>query len=228
MFQLAALYAILRARRGDSGPWLPAAAYFVGLSLGVKHTAVFVSFPLGLLILWQLRRQPRPWRLTAIMAVVFAASGLFWHARTYALTGNPFFPAEADRSVRTVPAMDGTRPSRATVHLTYPWHMHFNGDMVMEGPTRSPAGFFFLIFAPWWALLRRRRASPGERAVLFVLLIFYLYWAYVWGVAVRHRSGAVAGRAHADRWSPGPRPSAAPCADRGRADVLRPSRCCRR
>lgn len=182
LFQLAALYAALTAKQAGRREWLVAGAFFMGLSVGVKHTAVFVSFPVGLLLLWELRRRAQPLRLAAAMAAVFLAAGFFWHVRAYVLTGNPFYPAGAARSVSTTPAIDGTTPSRWTTHLLYPWYLHFDGVKVMESPSGSPAGFYFLFFAPLWALYRRRQASANEAAVLFVLLVFYLYWAYIWGV----------------------------------------------
>lgn len=181
MFQLAALYAVLRARSGSGSRWLVLGSAMLGLSFGVKHTTLFLALPLGLLMLWELRRVERPVRLALVMATVFLAAGFFWHARTFALTGNPLFPASIMRGVNTVPAIDGTRPSRWTVHLLYHWYAHFDGIKVMEGPTNSPAGFFLLLFWPLCLLVRGRR-SRAEAAMLFALLVFYLYWAYIWGV----------------------------------------------
>jgi hypothetical protein len=182
LFQLASVYALLRARRGDGPRWLTASAFFLGSSVGVKHTAIFLGFPLGLLLLWELHRQVRPVRLAASMALVFLLSGFFWHARTYVLTGNPLYPATAGRGAIPARAMDGTLPSRWTVYWTYPWYVHFDGRKVMELPSRSPAGFFFLFFTPLWLFYKRRRRSLGEGDILFALLLFYLYWAYIWGV----------------------------------------------
>lgn len=181
MFQLAALYAVLRARESREPRWLLLGSTMLGLSFGVKHTTLFLAIPLGLLLLWELRRAERPVRLASGMAALFLLAGFFWHARTYAMTGNPLFPAEIARGAKTVPAIDGTQPSRWTVHLRYPWYAHFDGIKVMEGPTDSPAGFYFLFFWPLWLLVRRRR-NRAENAVLFCLLLFYLYWAYIWGV----------------------------------------------
>lgn len=181
MFQLATLYAVLRVRESAEPRWFLLGSTMLGLSFGVKHTTLFLAIPLGLLLLWELRRSARPIRLACGMVLLFLAAGFFWHARTYALTGNPLFPAEIARGARTVPAIDGTRPSRWTVHALYPWYAHFDGIKVMEGPTDSPAGFYLLFFWPLWLLFRRRR-EPAENAVLFCLLVFYLYWAYIWGV----------------------------------------------
>lgn len=181
LFQLGALYCVLRARQGGAGRWLILGSAMLGLSFGVKHTALFLCIPLGLLMLWELRRAVKPFRLAVGMAAIFFSAGFFWHARTYAMTGNPLFPATADRGTLTVPAIDGTQPSRWTVHIQYPWYLHFDGIKVMEGPTNSPAGFFLLFFGPLWWMVRSRR-SAAEGAVLFALLVFYLYWAYIWGV----------------------------------------------
>lgn len=181
IFQLAALYAALRARADGGSRWLLLGSAMLGLSFGVKHTTLFLAIPIGLLMLWELRNVERPLRLIVAMASLFFLAGFFWHARTFVLTGNPLFPADITRGMSKVPAIDGTRPSRWTVHLLYPWYAHFDGIKVMEGPTDSPAGFFLLFFWPLWLLVRRRR-PPAEAAVLFSLAVFYLYWAYIWGV----------------------------------------------
>jgi hypothetical protein len=192
-FELAALYTVLRARRrpdeaarrpaaaAPSG-WLLLTAFFLGLSFGVKHVALFGAIPLALLLLDELRRRRGAMRLAALMVLVFAASGTFWHVRTFLLTGSPIYPARTDDTSRTVRALDGTRPSRWTVHLLYPWMAHFDGHKVMESPTANPLGFFFVFFAPAWLLARRREPARAERACLFFLALYYLYWAYIWGV----------------------------------------------
>lgn len=182
IFELAALYAVLRARDTGLGRWMVLAGLFLGLSFGIKHTALFAAIPLALLMLGPLWRSPRKVRVALLMAMVFAGSGLFWHARTYWLTGNPLYPAQGGNAARAVPAIDGTNPSRWTVHAMYPYWAHFDGHKVLESPTHNPLGFFFLFAAPAWLLVRRRSASSVERAVLFFVLIYYLYWAFIWGV----------------------------------------------
>jgi Dolichyl-phosphate-mannose-protein mannosyltransferase len=191
LFELAALYAVLRARKrsgaGDDGSvapaaWLLLAAFFLGLSFGVKHVALFGAIPLGLLLLDEIRRRRGALRLAALAALLLAASGAFWHARTYLLTGNPIYPARSNDASRAVRALDGSRPSRWTVHLLYPWIAHFDGHKVLESPTANPLGFFFVFFASAWAVMRRRERSREERACLFFIAIYYLYWAYIWGV----------------------------------------------
>jgi hypothetical protein len=190
-FELAALYAVLRARRRENGDepgrprtagWLFLAAFFLGLSFGIKHVALFGAIPLGLLLLDEIRRRRGALRLIVIVGLVFAASGTFWHARTYLLTGSAIYPARAYDASRTVRALDGSRPSRWTVHVLYPWIAHFDGRKVMESPTANPLGFFLVFFACGWALVRRRERSRAEAACLFFIVAYYLYWAYIWGV----------------------------------------------
>ena len=189
-FEMAAMYAVLRARKhenetarhGTAPGWLFLTAFFLGLSFGIKHVALFAAIPLGLLLLDEIRRRRGALRLAVVAALIFAASGTFWHVRTYLLTGSPIYPARSNDASRTVAALDGTRPSRWTVHLLYPWIAHFDGHKVMESPTANPLGFFFVFFASAWALMRRSKPSREERACLFFIAIYYLYWAYIWGV----------------------------------------------
>jgi hypothetical protein len=182
-FELAALYSVLRARQeSDKSPWLLLTAFFIGLSLGVKHVALFAVIPLGLLALGPWRRSPRRARLAVSMGLIVAGSGLFWHARTFLLTGSPIYPAPARQISHAVPALDGTRPSRWTAPVLYPWWAHFDGHKVMESPSANPLGFYFAFFAPVWLLARRRERSIAERSFLFFLLVYYLYWGYIGGV----------------------------------------------
>ncbi len=184
-FQLAALYAVLRALEGEDGRprgWLLLTAFFLGLSFGVKHVALFGAIPIGLLALNALRRQPRFLRLAASMALIFALSGLFWHARAYILKGNPVYPAGARLAARSLGGMDGTAVSRPLAYLVYPWYAHFKGHSVLESPSSNPLGFSLLFFAAVFLLVVRRKASSPERRCWFYLAVYYLYWVYVWGV----------------------------------------------
>ena len=52
--------------------------------------------------------------------------------------------------------------------------------MSFEGASNNPAGVFFVLFAPVWLLMRRRRASFAERTCLFFAVLSYLYWGYMW------------------------------------------------
>lgn len=186
-FELAALYAVLKARRAESDSaqperWMLAAACFLGWSFGVKHVALFGALGIGALMLELLRRRPRPVRWALILAAAFALSGLFWHARTYALTGNPIYPAGARHATTALAAVDGSNPPRWQAYWTYPWLAHFRGQTVIESPTQNPLGFYFVFFAAAWLLARRRRSSAAERACWVFLAVYYVYWVYVWGV----------------------------------------------
>jgi len=180
-FLLAALYCVLRAADGPT-EWLVLAAAFLGLSFGVKHVALFGAIPIGVLMLNLVRKRARPLLLAAVLACVFAVSGLFWHVRTYALTGSPIFPAGVKTATHAYPALDGTRPSRWAAHFLYPWTAHFDGHKVLESPTANPLGFYFVVFASCWALTRRAKLSRIDWSILVFLGLYYLYWVYIWGV----------------------------------------------
>ena len=180
-FVLSALYCVLRARERAQG-WLLLSAYFLGLSFGVKHVALFGAIPIGLLILYRVRQRSRSFRLAVVLAAVFIASGLFWHARTYALTGSPTYPAGVSTVGVSRGAVDGSQPSVWSRHLRYPWLAHFDGHKVLESPTANPLGFYFPFFCICWVLTRRREYTATDRAVLLFLALYYVYWIYVWGV----------------------------------------------
>ncbi len=180
-FILAALYSVLRALDGGRG-WLLLSAYFLGLSFGVKHVALFGAIPIGLLVLNCLRRQTRRWHLALALAAVFAVSGLFWHARTFALTGNAFYPAGAETAGKSLASVSGSRPSLWTRHVLYPWIAHFDGGEVLESPSANPLGFFLLFFSICWVLTRRRDYSTTDWSILLFVCLYYLYWVYIWGV----------------------------------------------
>ncbi len=184
-FQLAALYAVLQARDRQEdrpGGWLLLTAFFLGLSFGVKHVALFGAIPIGLLALDAVRRRRGAVRLAASMALVFALAGLFWHARTYVLTGSPIYPANTRVATTPLRAVDLSIHSRPEAYWLYPWIAHFDGGAVLESPTSAPMGFALLLFGAVWALVKRREASPAERACWLYLGLYYLYWIYVWGV----------------------------------------------
>ena len=62
-FELAALHAVITARSDTPRRRLLLAAFFLGLSLGVKHVAIYGAIPITILMLDRLRRQSSPLRL---------------------------------------------------------------------------------------------------------------------------------------------------------------------
>ncbi|MBI3665131.1 MAG: glycosyltransferase family 39 protein [Acidobacteria bacterium] len=181
LYLLLALYAVLRWSETRRFGWLAAAALFLGFSFGVKHVAVLGAVPLGLLILWQLRANPIRWRQALGLAAIFACAGLFWHARTFVLAGNPLYPEYGASAVRSTTAAGHpqlSRLERLRVYVSFPWTMHFRGLHVFESPSPNPLGFALLAFWPlfWWPGGIRSRTA---RLALWFALGYLLYWAAV-------------------------------------------------
>ena len=182
LFQAGALYAVLAARRGGARNWLFVFAAFLGLSFGVKHTALFGAIPLGILALDDLRRRNGAAKLALALAGVFTVCGLFWHARTFALTGNPVYPANTQMVSKTYEPLDKTEAPRWRSLLAYPWLAHFRGSMVLESPTANPLGLFLVFFWPAWLLTRARERSRLASEVAFFCVLYFVYWMWIWGL----------------------------------------------
>ena len=181
-FQLAALFCYLRGRSSENPNWLRVGVFFVALSFGVKHVALFGAIPLVLLYLEAVRRRPRPWRLGASLALIFVTFGLFWHARTSVLTGNPIYPHRLRSATREWNPLQGTRSPLPLLYLEYPWIVHFAGGMSFESPSSNPCGIFLVVFCTLWLLVRRKSRQWREPACLFFVAAYFLYWGYIWGI----------------------------------------------
>src|SRR5579884_4016784 len=86
---------LLWSRTGARG-WLWGAALCAGFAASFKLTGSFVGLGLGLLTLWELRRQGRPIGEAGKLAALFVGLALLpvlpWLGRTWLLTGNPVYP----------------------------------------------------------------------------------------------------------------------------------------
>ncbi len=181
-FQLAALFCYLRGRGSENPNWLRVGVFFVAMSFSVKHVALFGAIPLALLYLEAVRHRPRPWRLAASLTLIFVTFGLFWHVRTFLLTGNPIYPQGLQSATQQWPPLRGTRSPLPLLYLEYPWIVHFAGRMSFESPSSNPCGIFLIVFCPLWFLVRGRSRQWQERACLLFVAVYLLYWGYIWGV----------------------------------------------
>src|SRR5205085_10859356 len=91
-FELAALECFLHWRNSKHFRWIPIAAFFTASAFDVKHTALFGAIPLVALLLFAAWREHSRLAAAAQIIVVLGLTGTYWHARTYALTGNPIYP----------------------------------------------------------------------------------------------------------------------------------------
>jgi Dolichyl-phosphate-mannose-protein mannosyltransferase len=177
LFQLAALYCCLRWRATERRSWLFLGAFLLASSFGIKHVAAFGAVPLSLLFLAPLYRKPRAFRTAALFFLCIAVFGFYWHARTYLLTGDPFYPRQIDEAV--VPKLNFLKKHESRVHrrVTNLWMIQLNDHRVgFESPLRSPLGIVLLVLAPL-ALLAARRPDVNRRACWFYAGLYLLLWA---------------------------------------------------
>lgn len=95
LFVLAACAALWTWHRapGNARPlgWLALAGFFMGLAIGSKYQALTFMPLLGLFVLW---RERRPGRLAVALAVLLLPC-VYWYARNWLQTGDPFNPIGA-------------------------------------------------------------------------------------------------------------------------------------
>lgn len=184
-YHLAALWIWLRARdQADKRPLL-LGAFLLAASLGVKHTAVYGVFVIGLMYLWSARRSLR---LIAGMGAVTLLFGTFWYARAYVDTGSPVFPFGVSTGGEKYNVQENfVEPQLLWLdtwkeYALYPWRAHFDGGLMFESPSDNPSGILLVLFSVGWLLFRREQAGPEERALLLFCLAFYFVWGYIWGM----------------------------------------------
>ncbi|MGH7415290.1 MAG: hypothetical protein ACREKJ_13920 [Candidatus Rokuibacteriota bacterium] len=173
-----------------------------GLAVGTKPTlwpyAALVAVGVTGSLVWsRAASRPRP-RLVLIFLVATAAPCLFWFARSFAATGNPFYPLALD--VPGLPSLSGFRPSEITdpnYHLNfvrsraewllYPW-IEFKRHGYSFG-TGSGLGPVFAAFVPvglLYTLWSVRRSDPGPaRAVRLACSAGLALGTAVWWIAVQ-------------------------------------------
>jgi hypothetical protein len=176
LFQLAALYGILRWRPRGDFRWILAAAAFAGCSFGVKHPALFAGLPLGILLLGAAWREPRRIRAIAAVLILAAAFGLFWHVRTLALAGSPVYPLRAGESA-TPDRVDQDLAARIERVAKLPFTAPFAGAYHFESPSPTPLGLALVVFWPVW--LVSGRIARAERICLFVVVVSFFWWGWL-------------------------------------------------
>lgn len=177
-FLLAGLDCYLRWKDSGSFGWIRLGVFFVAIGAGVKFTAVFGMVPLGLLYLYAAWRQPRWLRAVASLAAVFAVFGLFWPARSLALSGNLLDPLKMHMALSgTGKRLGAGWQAQALRFVRMPWTLHFQGQRHFESPSPNPLGIFFVLFAPAWLLAHRRWGNSSERACILFCGLGLLSWA---------------------------------------------------
>ena len=175
-YQLAALLCCFRWRETRQFRWMPVSAFFIAMSFGIKHVAIFGAVPWALACVYILWRQPnkRFGRAAALVAIVLVLGSL-WQVRAYLATGNPFAPASIGKAAEA--------ESRAEIHgrgrwLLMAYDVHVRGKRNFQSPTQNPAGIVLLLLAPLWLIPRPRGAPRRTEALLWLFVIlYYPFWA---------------------------------------------------
>jgi len=191
-FQLIALSCALGEQDERSRGRLRLGVFMLSCSVAIKYTAFFGAPWIGLFLLFRLRGRSRKIRELAIWFLLFASAGPCWQARAYFLTGNPLYPAQFSRMVGHVAPELGSGPDwDGPTALEIPWFVHFNGHRAFESPTDNPVGFWLLMTAPLWLVVRRTAFSRDIATLWAICLCYYLLWASVYPF-LRYASTVVA------------------------------------
>ncbi|MDH4207439.1 MAG: phospholipid carrier-dependent glycosyltransferase [Anaerolineae bacterium] len=93
-YTFAAFYGFVTWTELRDNRWLALTGIVSGFALGVKYTSVLTPIVLGLLLIWELRRDRIApiLRQLSIFCLPAAALACPWYLKNWALTGNPFYP----------------------------------------------------------------------------------------------------------------------------------------
>jgi hypothetical protein len=175
-YQLAALLCYFLWRDTRLFRWLLVSAFFIAMSFDVKHTAIFGAIPWSLACANALWRQPRKLSRAASLAAVVLVLGMFWEARAYLATGNPFSPAS---SPEVVQGRQSRLKRRLLRLMDAPYAVHFHGKANFQSPTQNPMGIVLLLLAPLWLIPRPSGGPRRIEAVLWLfVIIYYPLWAF--------------------------------------------------
>lgn len=179
LFELGALYGFLQWQAGRGHRWILLGSFLLGEAAGVKHVVLFAMAGLAPLWLYAWVRERMPWRAITVAIVLFAAGGLFWHAQTWVLTGNPLYPEGARQTAQMLPQQQHPE-NQLRRWVTLPWYLMFQGKQAFESASPNPMGMFLFLFAPvLLATLLLGRWNAPRQAVLVFGLIYLLAWADV-------------------------------------------------
>jgi len=186
-YSVAALYAFIRWQEGEKNRWLILGGIFAGLAMSMKYTSFITPLFIGLLLLWQYRRNLRQgWRPLLAFALPAALVAAPWYLKNWAFTGNPVYPfvfgGRFWDDFRAA-AYSGTDSGigfdvKAILRLPYDLTLGLR-DASQDGPT-GPLYLGFLPLLLFFGLRRRPQTPPAFRTIILYALAAYLFWA--WGV----------------------------------------------
>ncbi|MEM7335123.1 MAG: glycosyltransferase family 39 protein [Chloroflexota bacterium] len=183
-YSVGALYAFLRWQQSEARFWLIWAGLFAGFAMSMKYTSFMTPLFIGLMLLWQARRDWRKQLPNVVLyGVVAWLVALPWFIKNGILTGNPFYPFLFDGQFwDEFRSMAYSEPGTGIgfdiiALLKLPYDM----TLALQDASRDGlAGAFFLGFLPLilfyiFAKVGKRPLKPMRPIMLFVLA-HYLVW----------------------------------------------------
>ncbi len=183
---LGSLYAFLQWRSSEDWRWLLLSGLFSGLAMSFKYTSFIAPTMIGVLLLWNYRRQPlaaiKPLLLFGGAAVLVA---IVWYIKSWIFTGNPVYPFvfnglfwdEFRTMAHRNPGSGIGFDPLAILQVPYTLTIGV-ADVSGDGPT----GPLFLVFLPlmlFYGFFREgRRAPDGFRILLLYALLHYGFWLF--------------------------------------------------
>lgn len=181
---LGSLYAYLQWRSTEDWRWLALSGIFSGLAMSFKYTSFIAPAMIGLLILWQYRRQLlAAWKPLLLFGGTAVLVAIIWYIKNWFFTGNPVYPFVFDGLLwDEYRALAHGNPGSgigfdplAVLQVPYTLTLGI-ADVSGDGPT----GPLFLVFLPllaFYGLFRvGRRAPDGFRILLLYALLHYGFW----------------------------------------------------
>jgi hypothetical protein len=198
LFVTLAVYSLTRWFRGQETRWLFLTAIFLGASLSLKLTSLFVFAALALLILLRAREanKENAGRIAALGLGTLLLAGLIaspWYLRTWRATGSPVFPfymsiwegkaegwdVERSNLFQLMNSQYGGANKTAVDYLIAPWKLsvaaqpedarHFDGVLGVSFLIGLPV----LLFGLWKLdLAVEAKLSAGIAGVMFLFWLF--------------------------------------------------------
>ncbi len=180
-YQMAALLCCFRWRETRQFRWMPVSAFFIAMSFGIKHVAIFGAIPWALACAYILWRQPnKRFSRGAALAAIVLVLGSLWQVRAYLATGNPFAPAGIGKAAQAESKSE--KRGRGQWLLTA-YNVHLHAKRNFQSPTQNPVGIVLLLLAPLWLIPRPSGVPRRTEALLWLFVIlYYPFWAIEAGV----------------------------------------------
>lgn len=184
-YQFAALLCYFRWRETRIFRWILLSGFFIAMSFGFKHVAIFGAIPWALASAYSLWREPRRFTRVVLLAALVLVVGSFWQVRAYLATGNPFFPFRpisfSKAAIR--PVANRRKLWQWSQMISTVYDVHFRGKPHFESPTQNPVGIVLLLMAPLFLIPLGRGAPRWTTGVLWLFVILY-YPLWVFAAAI--------------------------------------------